>query len=129
MSLLRPLLALLAAPLPGELRSRLLGFVGWQVDPSAEIGLSWVSVRRLRMGPRSRIGSLSVIDHVDEVTLAERARLGSRTRVRGSESAAGSLRMGVAASVADGHHRGVYAGGGRIRRRRQCHSRDPEGRA
>ncbi len=110
MALLRPLLALLVAPLPGELRSKLLGALGWRIDPSAEIGLSWISVESLRLGPRARIGHLCVIDRLEEVAMAERAEIGDRTRVRGTDEGAGGIRMGPAASVGAHHYLDAGAG-------------------
>lgn len=110
MGLLRPLLALLAARMPGELRSRLLRPLGWQVDPSAKIGFSWVSVASLRLGPRARIGHLCVLERLEEVALAERAEIGRGTRVRGSERGEGSLRMGAAAAIAERHFLDAGAG-------------------
>lgn len=110
MAMLRPLLALIVARLPGELRSRLLRPLGWQVDPSAKIGLSWVSVESLRLGPRARIGHLCAIDRLELAALAERAEIGNGTRVRGTNQGEGSLRMGTAAVIGGEHHLDAGAG-------------------
>jgi carbonic anhydrase/acetyltransferase-like protein (isoleucine patch superfamily) len=52
---------------------RLLGF---QIAPSARIGISLVLARRVVLGPRSRIGHLTVIRGLDELVLAEDALMG-----------------------------------------------------
>ena len=55
-------------PLPWLLKRPLLQrLFGFQLDPSAQIGLAWVYPRQLRMAAGSRIADLSVVVNLDLV--------------------------------------------------------------
>ena len=52
--------------------------LGWDVHPTAQIGRSFIHVRKLTLGPHTIIGDRNVIRHLEELTLAEGASIGSR---------------------------------------------------
>jgi acetyltransferase-like isoleucine patch superfamily enzyme len=58
-------------------RSGLRLFFGYEIDPSARIGLSLISVSRLRMGPKARIGHLTCVKGLQELLIGEAASLGN----------------------------------------------------
>jgi acetyltransferase-like isoleucine patch superfamily enzyme len=64
--------------LPWRLRRNALRlFFGYVIDPSARIGLSLISVRTLRMGPKARIGHLTRVKGLEELSIGEGASLGN----------------------------------------------------
>lgn len=64
--------------LPWTLRRRALRFLfGYQIDGSARIGFSLISVTRLQMGPKSRIGHLTRVKGLQELVVGEGAALGN----------------------------------------------------
>lgn len=70
--------------LPWSLRRTVLNAaLGWEIAPTARIGLSLLSTHRLRMGPNSRIGHLSFARHVEEMTLGRGAFLGNKNWISG----------------------------------------------
>ena len=70
--------------LPWRLRRWLLVvMLGWEIDPTAEIGLSLLSIHRLRMGSGSRIGHLNFARHVHELILGRCASLGNKNWISG----------------------------------------------
>lgn len=70
--------------LPWPLRRRALSwFFGYDIHPTARIGLSWVFPGRLRLGPGARIGHLTVAKGLASVELGERAFLGNLNWVSG----------------------------------------------
>jgi hypothetical protein len=72
-SLLRPIIVLL----PWRLKRLLLRTLyGYDVHPTAHIGLAWVFPTHLEMGPRSRIGHLTVCKGLDRLSLGEEALIG-----------------------------------------------------
>jgi carbonic anhydrase/acetyltransferase-like protein (isoleucine patch superfamily) len=73
--------------LPWPLRRAALSLCfGYKIDPSARIGLSIVLAKTVTMGPNSRIGHLTVIRGLDELSLGKRARLGNLNWVSGYSS-------------------------------------------
>jgi acetyltransferase-like isoleucine patch superfamily enzyme len=72
------------AVLPSRLK-RLIGnsLLGWDIHPTAHIGLSLVLVRRVTMGPGAVIGPFNVIRHLEELHLDEGAGMGSRNLIIG----------------------------------------------
>lgn len=70
--------------LPWRLRRRVLVAVfGWNVDPTARIGLSLLATPGLRMAPNSRIGHLTFVRHIEEMTLGRGAYLGNKNWITG----------------------------------------------
>jgi acetyltransferase-like isoleucine patch superfamily enzyme len=64
--------------LPWRLRRSALRLIlGYEIDPSARIGLSLISVRTLRMGPKARIGHLTRVKGLQELSIGEAASLGN----------------------------------------------------
>lgn len=61
----------------GLRRNGLRLFFGYEIDPSARIGLSLISVRRLRMGPKARIGHLTYVKGLQDLLIGEAAELGN----------------------------------------------------
>jgi len=73
---LRSLLAALAVVLPGRLRRYVhVRLLGHAIDPTAQIGRSFVDVDRLEMGPRARIGHLNIVRGCERVHLAADAAI------------------------------------------------------
>lgn len=56
---------------------------GWDVHPTAYIGPSVLTVRRLSMGPGSSIGGRNVITNLEELRLGEGATIGSGNMIKG----------------------------------------------
>ncbi len=56
---------------------------GWDIDPTARIGISVIRVRRLTMGPGTFIGGRNVITDLDELRMARRSSIGVRNRITG----------------------------------------------
>ncbi len=72
---------------PWFLRRRILtACYGYEIHPSARIGLAWVYPRKLIMGPDSHIGHLTVCVNLDEVRLDQSALLGRGNWVTGFPS-------------------------------------------
>jgi acetyltransferase-like isoleucine patch superfamily enzyme len=64
--------------LPWKVRRGALRILfGYEIDPTAKIGLSLVSVAKLRMGPKTRIGHLTRIKGLLELSMGEAATLGN----------------------------------------------------
>ena len=73
--------------LPWFLRRRLLiACYGYEIQPSARIGLAWVYPKKLVMGPNTYIGHLTVCVHLDEVRLDESALIGKGNWITGFPS-------------------------------------------
>ncbi|MDP3491720.1 MAG: hypothetical protein Q8R82_01295 [Hyphomonadaceae bacterium] len=51
--------------------------LGYQIHPTAFIGHSFVRVMSLEMGPRSKLGHLTIIRNVRRVVLEEQSRIGT----------------------------------------------------
>jgi len=70
--------------LPWGLRRRLLQRIyGYQIAPSARIGLAWVYPKRLRMGQHTRIDHFTVAIHLDSVELGDHSRIGRSNWITG----------------------------------------------
>lgn len=71
--------------LPWPVRRRVLAFVfKFTIDPRAHIGLSLVDVRRLEMGPESRIGSFNVIHGLELLRIGENSLIGRFNWIAGA---------------------------------------------
>ena len=55
----------------------------WDIHPSAYIGPSVLTVRKVRMGPGASIGGRNVITNLDELRMDEGATIGSGNMIKG----------------------------------------------
>ena len=73
--------------LPWQLRRWLLRrLYGYEIDPSARIGLAWVYPKLLRMGRETRIDHFTVAIHLDSIELADYATIGRSNWITGYPS-------------------------------------------
>jgi carbonic anhydrase/acetyltransferase-like protein (isoleucine patch superfamily) len=91
-------------------------FYGYQLDPSACIGLAWVYPRHLIMASGSRIASLTVAVNLDALNLDEHATIGRGNWITGFASGTSSphfahqpdrraeLHLGAHAAITKHHH-------------------------
>lgn len=97
----------------GRLRRRLVRLLaGWDVHPSAIVGLSWLDVDHVRLADRSSVASLSVI-RLETLSLAEGATIGPMNWISGPRRSTGlfpnsprrdpALRMGRESAVTSRH--------------------------
>jgi hypothetical protein len=112
-TLLRITITALPWPLKRLLLQRLFGY---QLDPSARIGLAWVYPRRLRMAAGSRIDALTVAINLDLLELGEMASIGRGNWITGFPSGTdslhfthqpdrcGELLLGDHAAITKNHH-------------------------
>jgi acetyltransferase-like isoleucine patch superfamily enzyme len=108
---LRAVAALLIARLPAAgLRRNLFALLGWSVDPSAAIGVSWIDCAELTLGVGASVGHGCRLGPLASVTLASRASIGHSCRVAGTATGAGSLELAEGASIVGSHF--VDAGAG-----------------
>jgi acetyltransferase-like isoleucine patch superfamily enzyme len=110
---LRGMVVLLPWPLK---RLLLQGVYGYELNPSARIGLSWIYPRRLRMAAGSRIDSLCVAVNLDAIELGEKASIGRGNWITGFPTGTGSphfahqqerraeLLLGAHAAITKHHH-------------------------
>lgn len=76
--------SLLTLPLPWSLRRPLLNWLcGYEISPSARIGLSLVATDRLVMEEGSSIGHFTIIKSIDLVAMADHAKIGNFNWVTG----------------------------------------------
>lgn len=117
MGCLKLVLKAFAVVLPWGLKRRVLSiFFGYQLAPSARIGLSWVYPKKLVMEEGSRIGPFCTIIHLDEVFFKARSSMGRGNWVTGFPSGTGSphfarqkgrvsrLALGEHAAITKNHH-------------------------
>jgi acetyltransferase-like isoleucine patch superfamily enzyme len=103
--------------LPWSLKRPLLQrLFGFQLDPTARIGLAWIYPRRLRMAAGSRIDSLTVAVNLDALELGERATIGRSNWITGFPTGTASphfvhqpdrcaeLHLGTHAAITKHHH-------------------------
>jgi acetyltransferase-like isoleucine patch superfamily enzyme len=112
-TLIKATIAALPWPLKRPLLQRLFGY---QLDPSARIGLAWVYPRRLRMAAGSRIDALTVAIHLDELNMGEMASIGRGNWITGFATGTDSphfahqphrcaaLLLGDHAAITKNHH-------------------------
>ena len=73
--------------LPWGLRRWLLQrFFGYEIDPSAHIGLAWVYPKHLRMGKEARIDHFTLAIHLDAIDLGNCATIGRSNWITGHPS-------------------------------------------
>ena len=81
---MKTLLMALSVLLPWSWRRPLLErWLGYQLDPTSRIGLSWVFPGRLILGPHARIGHLTVCKNLDLMHLCEHAYVGNLDWITG----------------------------------------------
>ncbi|MBZ5734893.1 hypothetical protein K8Z61_10335 [Nocardioides sp. TRM66260-LWL] len=97
-------------------RLLLTRLLGYEIHPTARIGLAWFYPRHLVMGPGARVGHLNVAVHLDEVRLGENATIGRSNWVTGFPSGTDSahfrhqperrstLVVGAESAITKGHH-------------------------
>jgi acetyltransferase-like isoleucine patch superfamily enzyme len=112
-TLLQATIVMLPWPLKRLLLERLFGY---QLNPSARIGLAWVYPRRLHMAAGSRIDSLTVAINLELLDLGESATIGRGNWItgfpRGTASAhfahqperSPELCLGNQAAITKNHH-------------------------
>lgn len=104
-------------PLPWPLKRPLLQrLFGFQLSPSARIGLAWIYPQTLRMGAGSRIASLTVAVNLDVLDLGERASIARSNWITGFPTGTDSphfahqanrrpeLLLGAHAAITKHHH-------------------------
>jgi acetyltransferase-like isoleucine patch superfamily enzyme len=75
--MIRALLFVLAAQLPGRVRERVVRAVfGYEVHPQARVRLCLVSVKHLSLGKNASIGTFTVCKGLDNLILEEEAQIG-----------------------------------------------------
>jgi acetyltransferase-like isoleucine patch superfamily enzyme len=113
----RMLIQITIAALPWQLKRPLLQrFYGYQLDPTARIGLAWIYPRQLHMAAGSRIDALTVAINLDLLELGEMASIGRGNWITGFPSGTdsphfahqpdrrGELLLGDHASITKNHH-------------------------
>jgi acetyltransferase-like isoleucine patch superfamily enzyme len=112
------LLKLLSFLLPWSLRRRALGrWFGFDLHPTARIGLAWIFPRRLIMGPGTYIDHFTVAINLDLVELGKGATIGRSNWITGFPTQGESrhfrhqagerraeLRLGEQAAITKNHH-------------------------
>jgi acetyltransferase-like isoleucine patch superfamily enzyme len=104
-------------PLPWSLKRPLLQrLFGFQLAPTARIGLAWIYPRELRMAAGSRIAALTVAVNLDALELGERASIGRSNWITGFPTGTASphfahqpnrraeLLLGAHAAITKHHH-------------------------
>ena len=88
-SILHAAIAAGAAILPWSAKRAVYRYVfGYDVDPTAHVGISLITVKHLALGPGARIGHLNLIRNLDEVRLDEGAVIGNLNWVNAVPSGA-----------------------------------------
>ncbi|NQX02625.1 acyltransferase [bacterium] len=108
---------LLTFLLPWKLRRLALQrMFGYQIHPSARIGLAWVFPRQLIMAENTRIDHLTVAIHLDLIKMGERSTIGRSNWITGFASGTDSkhfqhqpnrrseLRIGADSAITKNHH-------------------------
>lgn len=100
--------AALLAALPTRVARLVVNRLGYAIARDARVGLSWVTVAKLTMGPRSNIGHLNRLKGPGEIVLAEDAAIGNMNMVLASPPLdpdhRAVLRLGVWAKITHSHH-------------------------
>ena len=107
----------LTVVLPWPIKRHILNACcGYQIHPSAHIGLAWIFPRKLMMGEGSRIDHFTVAVHLDRMELGEHATIGRGNWITGFPigSASGHFRhqpgrepalvMGRHSAITKNHH-------------------------
>ena len=109
----KTLLCGLAVLLPGPLKRTLLRrLLGWEIAPSAEIGLSlFQNVGHVRLGPGARVGHFNVFRNLRLLDLGAEAAIGqwnwvsaAEVLVRGTGGDGGRLVLGRGAAITARHY-------------------------
>ena len=110
-------LKVLTCILPWSLRRRaLVKWFGYDIHPSARIGLSWVFPRQLVMAAGAKIEHFTVAIHLDRIVMSKQAKIGRGNWITGFPVKNGSshfkhqperqaeLRMGEFSAITKYHH-------------------------
>lgn len=110
-------LKLLTFLLPWEIRRRALElWFGYQIHPSARIGLAWVFPKQLIMAPGSKIDHLTVAVNLDLIQMERKSKIGRGNWITGFSTKSKSphfqhkqtrkaeLRLGEYAAITKNHH-------------------------
>jgi acetyltransferase-like isoleucine patch superfamily enzyme len=79
----RLLASVVTALLPWQLKRLVFRARGWDVHPTARVGLTLLDVDHLTMGPGARIGHFNLFSRVKRLSLGKEAYVGSLNRVAG----------------------------------------------
>ena len=103
--------------LPWFLRRRLLiKWFGYQIHPSAKIGLAWIFPSNLIMKEESKIGHFTVAIHLDKIEIGQKSSIGRNNWITGFSSHGSSkhfnhqpertseLLMGNNSAITKDHH-------------------------
>jgi acetyltransferase-like isoleucine patch superfamily enzyme len=103
--------------LPWKLRRLALNrFFGFEIHPSARIGLAWVFPSKLRMAANTRIDHFTVAIHLDTIELGENSTIGRGNWITGFSTMTDSphfrhqagrraeLIVGVSSDITKNHH-------------------------
>lgn len=114
---MRTLLKVISCLLPWPLRRWVLQrWFGFELHPTARIGLAWVFPARLRMAAGARIDHFTVALHLDAIDLGENAIIGRSNWITGFPTGTNSphfrhqpdrraeLVLGRAAAITKDHH-------------------------
>jgi len=78
------ILKIIVCILPWGLKRRMLKwFYGYEIDPSARIGLAWVYPKHLRMGKETRIGHFTTALRLDSIELGDHTIIGRNNWITG----------------------------------------------
>lgn len=111
------LLRFLTILLPWPLKRRvLMRRYGFDIHPTARIGLSWIYPESLSMGPGARIGHFNVAIHLQAIRMGKAATIGRRNWITGFPAGTASghfahqadrepvLELGEHAAITKNHH-------------------------
>ncbi len=68
-AVLRTVLLLVAVVLPQAAKRRLYGMLGWEIDPTVRIGLSYLDAEHVALGAGVRIGHFNVVRKLRSFTI------------------------------------------------------------
>jgi acetyltransferase-like isoleucine patch superfamily enzyme len=89
---MRRLLAVLLVVLPKPLKRSFARFaLGWDIHPTAKLGLSLIFADQVTMGAGAGIGRFNVITQLEELRLGDHASIGSRNRIKGWAKSTGAF--------------------------------------
>jgi acetyltransferase-like isoleucine patch superfamily enzyme len=85
---MRQLLALVMVVLPQRLKRLVANrLLGWEIHPTARIGMSYVAARKVVMAEHSFIGPFNLIRDLDELRMERSANIASRNWIKGVPAA------------------------------------------
>jgi acetyltransferase-like isoleucine patch superfamily enzyme len=94
------LLLVLATPLPWVLKRLAYRAAGFDVDPTARVGFSYLDVRQATLAQNTRIGHLNVLRRGSALRLGPNSSIGNLNLFRGSSERDAPNRLDIEANVA-----------------------------